>query len=177
MTRQSRATALHIDERPVSRAEYEALVTRVEALEARAPRRAGCLGARGAAGDCGGHRWASVMSDRSPDIGDVLRELRVIRKLLEPRVRPVTLSKTDDLRVAVAGDRCCVQRRGTVHLQGTRYASCSGPSRASGWVLGEAGRSATTRADRITIGGFRVERHGRARSNVALWRVVPSEPD
>ena len=76
-------------------AEYEALVTRVEALEARAPRRAGCLGARGAAGDCGGHRWASVMSDRSPDIGDVLRELRVIRKLLEPRVRPVTLSKTD----------------------------------------------------------------------------------
>jgi hypothetical protein len=29
-----RATALHIDERPVSRAEYEAPVARVEAIEA-----------------------------------------------------------------------------------------------------------------------------------------------
>jgi hypothetical protein len=33
-----------------------------------------------------------------------------------------------------------------------------------------------TRADRMAIGGFNVERHG-SEINVALWRVVPSEPD
>ena len=33
-----------------------------------------------------------------------------------------------------------------------------------------------TRADGTTIGGFRVERHG-TEVNVALWRVIPGEPD
>lgn len=41
-----------------------------------------------------------MMSNRSPDLGDVLRELRAIRKLLEPRVWPLTLSKKDRVTLA-----------------------------------------------------------------------------
>lgn len=50
-----------------------------------------------------------------------------------------------------------------------------GPSLRGGLSTKQVGRL-LTRADGITIGGFRVERLG-SEINVALWSVVPSEPD
>jgi hypothetical protein len=118
------------------------------------------------------------MSDRSPDIGDVLRELRAIRKLLEPRARPVTLNKKDQVTLerllpavaAVFNDgELFTSRELVAHpAPGLRVLRGGLSTKQIGRLL--------TRADGTTIGGFRVECHG-TEVNVKLWRVVPSEPD
>jgi hypothetical protein len=116
------------------------------------------------------------MSDRTPDIGDVLRELRAIRQLLEPRVRP-TLSKRDRVTLErllpaiadVFDGELFTSRELVAHpAPGLRVLRGGLSTKQIGRLL--------MRADGTTIAGFRAECHG-SEINVKLWRVVPSEPD